>query len=109
MTQLKLKLPKRREMPAIRRAQIIEAALRLARSVGSQGLIRDRIAEEAKLSSALIHKHCGGMDYLREVVIRTAFERADVDVLYKSLSIEDFKKLNTNPVLAKQLCEYIMM
>lgn len=105
---LKLKLPIRRELPAVRRAEIIEAALRLARRVGAQGLVRDRIAEEAGISSSLLHRHFGSMDLMREVIIQTAFQRSEVDVLYKSLSIADFKKLNTSSELAKQLCEYIM-
>lgn len=104
----KLKLPIRRELPAVRRAEVIEAALRLARRVGAQGLVRDRIAEEAGISSSLLHRYFGGMDLMRETIIQTAFQRCDVDVLYKSLSIDDFKKLNNNPALAKQLCEFIM-
>lgn len=102
------KLPIRRELPAVRRAEVLEAALRLARRVGAQGLIRDRIAEEAGISSSLLHRYFGSMDLMREIIIQIAFQRADVDVLYKSLSIVDFKKLNTNPALAKQLCEFIM-
>jgi AcrR family transcriptional regulator len=108
MIEGKLKLPIRRELPAVRRAEIIEAALRIAGRVGAQGLVRDRVAEEAGISSSLLHRYFGSMDLMREIIIQTAFQRGDTDVLYKSLSIEDFKKLNSNPKLAKQLCEFIM-
>ena len=107
----RLKLPLRCDQPALKRAEAIEAALRLARRVGAQGLVRDRIAEEAGISSSLLHRYFGSMDLMREIVINTAFNRADVEVLYKSLSIEDFKRLNTgntSKVLTLQLCEYLM-
>ncbi len=107
MQDTKLKLPIRREQPAVRRAEIIEAALRLAARVGAQGLIRDRIAEEAGVCSSLLHRHCGSMDSLREIIIAEAFKREDTEVLYKSLSVEDFRKLNTNPRLTEKLCQYM--
>jgi AcrR family transcriptional regulator len=109
MTETKLKPPIRRELPAVRRAEVIEAALRLAARVGAQGLVRDKIAEEAGISSSLLHRYFGSMDLMREIIIKTAFEREDTNVLYKSLSIEDFKKLNNNSKLAKQLCEFVSM
>jgi AcrR family transcriptional regulator len=105
---ISLKPPIRREQPAVRRAEAIEAALRLAKSVGAQGLVRDRIAQEAGISSSLLHRYFGSMDLMREVVIQTAFQRHDTDVLYKSLSIDDFKRLNTDPQLTFKLCEYLM-
>lgn len=108
MTENKLKPPIRRELPATRRAEIIEAALRLAGRVGAQGLVRDRIAEEADICSSLLHRYFGSMDTLREKIIEEAFKRRDTGVLYKSLSIEDFKKLNTDPKLAQQTSEYLM-
>ena len=109
MTAIKLKPPIRRELPAVRRAEVIEAALRLASRVGAQGLVRDRIAEEAGISSSLLHRYFGSMDLLREIIIQTAFQREITDVLYKSLSVEDFKKLNKSESLAKKLCEFIMV
>src|SRR5271167_977949 len=104
MTCIKLKLPVRRELPAIRRAECIDAALRLAAKVGAQGLVRDRIAEEAGISSSLLHRYFGSMDGMRDIIINTAFQRLNTEVLYKSLSIEDFKRLNTNPALTEALC-----
>ena len=104
---IKLKPPIRREIAAQKRDQVIEAALRIARRHGAQGLVRDRIAEEAGIASSLLHRYFGGMDVLREMVIQIAFDRLDTDVLYKSLSIEDFKRLNKNPALTDQLCAYL--
>jgi AcrR family transcriptional regulator len=103
-----LKPPIRRTLPATRRKEAIEAALRIAAKEGAQGLTRDRIAEEAGMSSSLLHRHFGSMDLLREIIIETAFKRGLTKVLYKSLSIEDFKKLNTDSALAKGLCDFIM-
>jgi AcrR family transcriptional regulator len=108
MTLVKLKPPIRRELPAVRRKEVIDAALRLAARVGAQGLVRDKIAEEAGISSSLLHRYFGSMDLMREIIIQTAFQRGDIEVLYKSISIEDFKKLNTSPALTIQLCEYLM-
>lgn len=105
----KLKLPLRREQPSVRRAEVIEAALKLARKVGAQGLVRDKIAEEAGICSSLLHRYFSSMDSVREIVIRTAFEREDTEVLYKSLSIEDFKRLNKSPELAKQAGSFLSM
>jgi AcrR family transcriptional regulator len=106
-TQTKLKPPIRREKPAFRREQILEAALRRAALVGAQGLTRDQIAEEVGLCTALLSRYFGCMDLLRDLVIETAFKRLNTSVLYKSLSIEDFKRLNTNPALTEQLCRYL--
>jgi len=108
--EISLPVRRRRRLPvAERHAEIIDAALRVAERVGAQGLIRDNMAQEAGVSNPLLHRYFGSMDLLRELVIQKAFERKNVKVLFKSLSIEDFKKLNTDPDLAKQLCEYIMM
>jgi DNA-binding transcriptional regulator YbjK len=107
MSNIKLKPIIRRELPDVRRAEAIDAALRLARVSGAQGLVRDRIAAEAGQSGPLISKYFGPMDLVREKVIERAFELGDTQVLFKSLSIEDFKKLNTNPALAKELGEYV--
>ena len=104
---IRLKPLIRREQPAARRAEVLEAGLRIAAKLGVQGLVRDRIAEEAGMSSSLLHRHCGGMDLLRETIIAEAFKRGLTDVLYKSLSIEDFKKLNTNPALTEKLCTFL--
>ncbi len=103
----KLRPPLRRERPSIRYTQVIDAALRVAAVEGAHGLVRDRIAEEAGISSSLLHRYFGSMDLLREKVIEVAFQRADTAVLYKSLSIEDFKKLNSSATLAEDLCRYI--
>lgn len=107
MTCIKLKPPVQRRQPAIRRAEVIEAALRKAALVGAQGLIRDRIAEEAGICGTLLHRYFGSMDVLRDIVIQEAFKRRLTDVLYKSLSIEDFKKLNTDKILTEQLCQFL--
>lgn len=107
MTKLNLRPPLRREKPEARNAMIIEAALRVAARDGAQGLIRDNIAEEAGISSSLLHRYYGSMDILRETVITAAFKTENTDVLYKSLSIEDFKRLNDNPALTEKLCQYL--
>ncbi len=96
-----------RKDPLIRYGEVIEAALRVAARVGAQGLVRDAIAEEAGMSSSLLHRYFGCMDRLREIVIQAAFDRSDTAVIYKSVCIEDFKRLNTNPQLAKDLAEFI--
>jgi len=107
MSYVKPSLPMHRELPMQRRAEVIDAALRVAARVGSQGLIRDLIAKEAGLSSSLLHRYYGSMDLLRETVILAAFERKNVEVLYKSLSIENFKKMNKCPELTEAICTYL--
>lgn len=106
-TKLTMPLQRRREQPEIRRNEIIDAALRIAGRIGAQGLKRNVVAEEAGVSSTLLHKYFAGMDLMREIVIETAFKRRDTDVLYKSLSIEDFKRLNRDPDLVKHLCNFL--
>lgn len=91
-----------------KRLAIIEAALITSARLGVQGLVRDKIASEAGIASSLIYKYFGDMTALRETIIQAAFDRGNLAVLYKSLTIEDFKKRNTNQTLAKQLGEYLM-
>lgn len=96
------------EKARLKKLHIIEAALITSARLGVQGLVRDKIAAEADIASSLIYKYFGDMTALRETIIQAAFDRGNIAVLYKSLTIEDFKKRNTNQTLAKQLCEYLM-
>jgi len=96
------------EKARLKKLHIIEAALITSARLGVQGLVRDKIALQADIASSLIYKYFGDMTALRETIIQAAFDRGNIAVLYKSLTIEDFKKRNTNQTLAKQLCEYLM-
>lgn len=91
-----------------KRLAIIESALITSSIYGVQGLVRDKIASEAGIASSLIYKYFGDMTALRETIIQTAFDRGNLAVLYKSLSIEDFKKRNKSLTLAQQLSEYLL-
>lgn len=65
-------MTKRRLDPDVRSAQILSAAVTLAKRRGFSRLTRDAIAEEAGVSVGLVSNYLGTMDDLRNEVMRRA-------------------------------------
>lgn len=61
-----------RMTPDKRSAEILEAAVKLAKRIGFRRLTRDGVAEAAKVSTGLVSTHFGGIEGLRDAVMRVA-------------------------------------
>lgn len=86
MRQIKLKQrPRRRLTPAIRRQQIVSAALKLAAKSNYLYITRDEVAAEAGVSKGLIFRYCGTMDDLKQAVLKAAITEENVAVLAQGL------------------------
>jgi len=58
--------------PDDRTAEILSAAVKLAKRVGFRKLTRDGVAAAAKVSTGLVSTHFGGVEALRDEVMRVA-------------------------------------
>lgn len=61
-----------RMTPDARSAEILGAAVKLAKRVGFRKLTRDGVAKAAKVSTGLVSTHFGGIEKLRDEVMRVA-------------------------------------
>jgi AcrR family transcriptional regulator len=72
-----------------RTAQILAAALKLARRVGYQRMTREAIADAASVSPGLVTHHMGTMEQLRRDVMREAVRTACLPVIAQGLVARD--------------------
>lgn len=61
-----------RMQPDKRSAEILDAAVKLAKRVGFRKLTRDGVADAAKVSPGLVSTRFGGVEKLRDEVMRVA-------------------------------------
>ena len=61
-----------RKTPDARSAEILAAAVKLAKRVGWRRLTRDAVAKAANVSTGLVSTHFANMDKLRDEVMRSA-------------------------------------
>lgn len=61
-----------RMTPDARTAEILDAAVKLAKRIGFRKLTRDGVAKAAKVSTGLVSTHFGGIEKLRDEVMRVA-------------------------------------
>lgn len=80
---------KPRLKPAVRREQILTAALSLAEASHYLRLTRDQIAESLGLSGPAVQYHFGTMKQLRGDLMRAAIKRENLVVLSQGLLSQD--------------------
>lgn len=64
---------------------ILEAAVELAREAGLRHLTRDKVAERARVSGALVNRYYGTFDELVGRVVRVSVEREILPVIAQAL------------------------
>ena len=77
---------KTRRGPALRKCEIMDTALVLARVVGYQQVTREHLAARAACSPALISKYFGTMPNLKRAIMSAALIRRDLVVLAQGLA-----------------------
>lgn len=87
---------------AERKAQILAAAMRLARKKGYRAITRDAVAKEAAAAQGLVNLYFGNMAALREEVIKEAVKTEDLKIIAQAIANADRHALKAPPALRKR-------
>lgn len=94
----------KRSDPAVRTAELLEVALRLAAAEGWRTLTRDRIAAIAGVSPGLVSARLGTMEALKRSVMRAAVKNRTVAVVAEGLLVGDKQARRADAEL-RELCK----
>jgi AcrR family transcriptional regulator len=75
--------------PKDRRAEILDAALRMSRLHGYREVTRADIAGAAKCSEALVSSYWGTMVQMRRAIVRAAIDRRDLTLVAQAIVATD--------------------
>lgn len=75
--------------PKDRRAEILDAAMRMSRLYGYRETTRKDIADAAKCSEALVSNYFGTMVQVRRAIVRRAVEIRDLAIVGQALAAKD--------------------
>lgn len=89
----------KRLAPDVRREQIVEAALRVAKRDGYDRMTRADIAKAAGCSAASVQYHFGTMEQVRRHVMRAALRVPVLEVLAQGLARRNRIALRASPEL----------
>lgn len=78
-----------RKKPAIRRAEILDAAVQLAVSSGYLTLTREAVADAVGVSGPAVHYHFGTMRELRQAVVTRAVEDPVLEIIGQLIVARD--------------------
>lgn len=79
-----------RMKPDERRTEILDAAVRTAASVGFMRMTRDDIARAANCTPGLVSIRLGGMEKLKDAVMREAVKRGEpLSVIAEGISLRN--------------------
>lgn len=96
-------MTRRRADPAIRRQEILDAAIKIAKVYGYLYMRRNDVAEEARASTGLISHYFVSMDGLKTAVLEAALEKEIVPILAQALSMGDITTQSLTPALKKKI------
>jgi AcrR family transcriptional regulator len=88
---------RRREIPEVRRSQILEAAKRCFRSLGFQASTVDRIAAEAKVSVGLLYRFFASKSAIVEAII---VQEAEAQLQQATAAVENIPAAEIQASLA---------
>lgn len=92
---------------AVRTAELLDAALRLAEREGWSNLTRDGIARSAGVSYALVTVRLGTMEAIRRSVMRAAVRMRCVAVVAEGLALKDRQALKADPSLRELAAAWV--
>lgn len=75
--------------PEVRRAEILDAALRMSRLHGYREVTREDISRAAKCSEALVSSYFGTMVKVRRAIVRAAIDQRDLAILAQVIAAKD--------------------
>jgi DNA-binding transcriptional regulator YbjK len=83
------RVSKTRANPALRKDNILDAAVRLARVTGYNKITRDKIAESAGVSTGLVTRYFGTMSQLKTAIMRRAVKQRIAQIVAQGLANGD--------------------
>lgn len=96
-----------RTAPAVRKQLILEAAIKLSVKQGYNTLTRDRIAEEAEISSPLVSNYFPTMRDMTNAVIRAAIDRQIMAILAQLIILKDRRIKSLSEDTKRKVTQYI--
>lgn len=82
-------MPRIRLDPEVRKADLLDVAIKMAETIGYERLTRCGIAKKANVSEALVSNYWGTMAQLRRAVMRAAIARNNLKIIAQGLAIHD--------------------
>ena len=99
----------KRTNPEIRKAQILDAAIRLAIKVGYNALTQQAVAREADVSSSLIPFYFPTIATLKEAVLERAIEQKMIPVLAQIVTLNPGAIKGIDPQTARKIRAYVSL
>lgn len=97
-----------RRIPADRKAELLNAAVHVARRDGYHSITREAVAEHAACSPGLVNKYFGTMLKLRRAVMSAAIARNDLVLIAQGLAAGDHKAQAAPPLLKRAAMEALL-
>ena len=72
---------------AKRKAEYLEAGLRLAKTHGFESFSKTQLAAETKLSTPMVNFYFGTVKEFKAALMRLAVEREELDVIFQGLAV----------------------
>jgi AcrR family transcriptional regulator len=101
-----MKKTRRREIPSIRREEILSAAIDLAIRIGYQNITRDAVANAANTSCALVTTYFPMVE-LKNAVMKMAIEKEILPIIAQGLSLGDTQAQGITPELKQRVLEFL--
>ena len=96
---------KTRTDPELRKDQILNVAVELAKTGGYHKISRDSIAEKAGVSQGLVSKSFNTMKQLRRAVMRAAIHREIPEIVAQGIANQDDQAKKAPPELKRKAIE----
>lgn len=94
-------MKQKRLKPAVRKQEIISAALHLARRCGYMAITRNQIAAAAGISGPAVQYHFETMAQLRRAIMRAAVKQECLPVILQGLALKDAQAMKASESMRK--------
>lgn len=92
---------------AARQAELLDAALHLAESLGFHRVTRDALAAHCSVSAGTVSRYFGSAADMRAAIMRTAVTRGIVALVAQGLAANDPQACGAPQALKQQALEYL--
>jgi len=99
---------KREANPDVRREQLLNAAIKIAKQVGYTNVERNAIADDAGVSMALITNYLGTLPQLQRTLMRYAVKNNIVEIVAQGLACRDRHASKASKELKELAAQFII-
>lgn len=96
-----------RSAPDARKEKILLAAIEVSKNTGYKGITREKVAEEAGVSSALVATYFNRMVFLKSAVMEHAVKREIIEIVAQGVAHNDPFTLRLAPALKNKVMEHL--